>query len=364
MNPSTVSRIIMPWFFSFCVCMVGQADVFNMGGTRNSDGSWTGLASLETVPVGDPGNVGELSGESLPGGAGPDRICGAVSYNYRIGRYEVTAGQYTDFLNAVGGIDTYGLYHTDQWSSTYGCKIERYSGSGTIGNPYKYRVSADYANRPVNYVSWGGAARFANWLHNGQPTGVQNLSTTEDGAYFLNGVTSNADLLLVNRRSGWKWAITNEDEWYKAAYYKGGSTNSGYWDYATSSDNMPSNVLSNPSADPGNNANFYDYSNGYTIDSPYYRTNAGDFENSDSPYGTFDQSGNVEEWNESIMGLHRGLRGASFSYGGFFPASVRDCFYPGSGYYNVGFRVVEVPEPLSLAIMALGSLGLIRRRKA
>ena len=155
-----------------------QASVFDMGGTRNADGTWTGLASLETVPVGNPGNTGEWSGQSY-GGDGPDRICGAVDYAYNIGKYEVTAGQYTEFLNAVATTaDTYGLYNTLMWSDTYGCKIQR---SGSPGS-YSYLVDAngdgiedaDRVNRPVNYVSWGDAARFANWLHNGQPTGVQD----------------------------------------------------------------------------------------------------------------------------------------------------------------------------------------------
>lgn len=47
--------------------------------------------NIETVPVGNPGNAGELSGEGA-GGSGPDRICGAVGYTYNIGKYEVTAG--------------------------------------------------------------------------------------------------------------------------------------------------------------------------------------------------------------------------------------------------------------------------------
>jgi hypothetical protein len=47
---------------------------------------------IDTVPVGNPGNAGEWSGESY-GGYGPDRICGAVGYAYNIGTYEVTAGQ-------------------------------------------------------------------------------------------------------------------------------------------------------------------------------------------------------------------------------------------------------------------------------
>ena len=68
--------------------------------------------TIATVPVGNAGNAGELSGASVPGGYGPDRICGSVGYNYNIGKYEVTAAQYTAFLNAVAATDTYGLYST------------------------------------------------------------------------------------------------------------------------------------------------------------------------------------------------------------------------------------------------------------
>jgi len=128
--------------------------------------------NIETVPVGNPGNAGELSGEGA-GGSGPDRICGAVAYAYNIGKYEVTAGQYTAFLNAVAATDTYGLYNSSMWSSSDGCKIERTGSSGS----YSYSVAGDWANRPVNYVSFWDAARFVNWLHNGQGNG-----DTESGA--------------------------------------------------------------------------------------------------------------------------------------------------------------------------------------
>ena len=152
---------------------------------------------METVPVGNPGNAGENSGESEPGGYGPDRICGAVGYAYNIGKYEVTAGQYTKFLNAVAATDTYGLYNTSMGDpytyQVYGCNIQR------AGNPgsYTYSVDADWADRPVNYISWGDAARFANWTHNGQPTGMQGLATTEDGSYLLNGAISDTELNAI-----------------------------------------------------------------------------------------------------------------------------------------------------------------------
>ena len=199
---------------------------------------------IETVTVGNLGNDGELSGEGA-GGSGPDRICGAVDYVYNIGKYEVTAAQYTEFLNAVAATDTYGLYNTNMWSSSYECKIERTGSSGS----YTYSVAPDWADRPVNYVSWGDAARFANWLHNGQPTGAQDLTTTEDGSYYLNGATSNAALLAVDREPDATWVIPSEDEWYKAAYHKNDGVTGNYWNYPTSTSTVPSNDLIDP--DPG-----------------------------------------------------------------------------------------------------------------
>ena len=82
-----------------------QADVFNMGGTRNpTTGTWTGLASLEFVTVGDPGNAADTwtMGDGTTG-------YGSVDYTYQMGKYDVTVGQYCHFLNAVAKTDTYGL---------------------------------------------------------------------------------------------------------------------------------------------------------------------------------------------------------------------------------------------------------------
>ena len=57
-------------------------------------------AIIDTVPVGNPGNAADTTGY------------GSVAYTYNIGKYDVTAGQYTAFLNAVAATDTYGLYNT------------------------------------------------------------------------------------------------------------------------------------------------------------------------------------------------------------------------------------------------------------
>lgn len=290
----------------------------------------------ETVTVGNLYNVGELSGGGLP-----SRITGGVDYAYNIGKFEVTAGQYTEFLNAVAATDTFGLYNTNMWNHTYSNKIQRSGSSGS----YSYSVATDWANRPVSFISWGDAARFCNWLHNGKPTGAQDLTTTEDGSYKLNNATSEAALMAVSRKKDATWVIPSEDEWYKAAYHKNDGVTGNYFDYPTGSDSTPSNNLINP--DPGNNANFYQ-SGGYTIGSPYWRTEVGEFENSESPYGTFDQGGNVWEWTEgSLFGNFRLIRGGSFwnDAGGNLEAWYRNVHSPASEIYHIGLRVAFVPEP-------------------
>ena len=313
---------------------------------------------IDTVQVGNPNNAADTRYES-PG-------YGSVGYNYNIGKYEVTAGQYTAFLNAVAATDTYGLYNTTMSRTDYGSGITR---SG-VSPSYTYSVATDFINRPVNYVSYWDSLRFANWLGNGQGNG-----STEIGAYTLNGYNGN-DGSTIQRNAGVGWFLTSEDEWYKAAYYKGGSTSAGYWDYPTSSNTAPGQDMADAS---GNNANYYTAPYAYPIDSGKYTTVAGEFQNSDSPYGTFDQGGNVWEWNEAIVYqdanyASRGLRGGSFGIYDFGYYSLQASDRTDYGLYTppyedgyLGFRVSEVvPEPSSFIALA-GGFGMLlglRRRKA
>ena len=214
--------------------------------------------TIDMVTVGNPGNAPDTRYDSTG--------FGAVGYVYQIGKYEVTAGQYTEFLNAVAKGDPNGLYNTEM-VSYYGAHIQR---SGSSPN-FSYSVAADWANRPVNYVSFWDAARFANWLDNGQPTGAQGPGTTEDGAYHDVGNQS-----LFGRRADAKYFIPTEDEWYKAAYHdKSAGLITRYFDYPTGN-NLPPGYDVSEATNPGNNANHSMFdSSGYLIGSPYYRTVVG-----------------------------------------------------------------------------------------
>jgi formylglycine-generating enzyme required for sulfatase activity len=181
------------------------------------------------VLVGDSSNTADNNGY------------GSVNYGYYIGKYTVTVCEYVEFLNSVAATDLYELYSPG--FSTGG--IIR---SGSIGN-YTYSSKANYDNKPAGGyggIGWLECARYCNWLHNNKPVGPQNNDTTEDGAYTLNGAVSSTNYLLWNytpqKNIGAKYYIPTENEWYKAAYYKGNGANSGYWLYATQSDSTPWSV--------------------------------------------------------------------------------------------------------------------------
>jgi hypothetical protein len=107
--------------------------------------------TIDWVPVGNAGNANDFNTGNLYGG---------VAYNYSIDKYDVTVGQYTEFLNAVATTDTYGLYNTLMGTNL---NIAGISRSGSPGS-YTYSVIGNTTKLPITYVSWGDAARFANWL--------------------------------------------------------------------------------------------------------------------------------------------------------------------------------------------------------
>ena len=300
--------------------------------------------TIELVPVGNAGNADDITG------------LGGVDYNYDIGQLEVTSGQYVEFLNAVAATDTYELWTTIMFDDPRGPKIERTGDSGS----YFYSVEAARANRPVAVIDWGDAVRFANWLFNGQPTGAQDLSTTEDGSYLLDGANTDAALMAVTRKPGATWVIPTEDEWVKAAFHKNDGVTGNYWRFPTQLNNPAPGRDLTEATNRGNNANYFK-DGPIPIEDPYYTTEVGEFELSDSAYGTFDQAGNLHEWNESATddGTLRGLRGGGWGSGGSLDIVSRFDFVPLIDRLDFGFRLAQVvpSTPNTHAGMLAGAIG-------
>ena len=269
---------------------------------------------LEFVTIGDPGN------QDAPADSSGERY-GGVDYTYRIGKYEVTYGQYLEFLNAKAKSDPTGLYDPSMMNDKVANGIAR---EGSRGN-YSYSLlSEESSDLPVTFVNFTDAARFANWVNNGKGD-----SSTEKGAYSIttarlkgagrkDGVTTyiaagriglqpgdqitvdglkgigfsvrstiedvrfrNGDTLFsvandypdaiakgkgkvvaisANRSSDALVWIPSEDEWAKAAYYNPTLNNGsgGYYTWATQSNEYPGNSI----GDSPNQANIpsIDYS--------------------------------------------------------------------------------------------------------
>jgi sulfatase modifying factor 1 len=329
--------------------------------------------TYDMVTVGNPGNGTDTSGR--PNTAG----LGQVDYNYQIGKFGVTIGQYTAFLNAVAATDTYSLYNSSMASNGNIAGIQQ---SYPPGNKNYFTIGS--ADRPITFVNWFDAARFANWMANGQPTGAQSDATTENGAYNVNGLTDgNAvakNATNPNTGSAPTFYIPNQNEWYKAAYYSpqyGGAGVPGYYAYATQSDTAPDNDVGSTTNQANYNNGVYSVTQSSIFDSNQnYLTDVGAFSGSQSFYGTFDQSGSVWQWNDldGVPGF-RELRGGYWGSGvGDLASSTRFLDAPSVEVDFIGFRLASpvsgsaVPEidPNGLsAVLGLivGGLGLLERRR-
>lgn len=288
---------------------------------------------------------------------------GSVSYTYNIATKEVNLFQYAAFLNAVAATDTYGLYDTNMATNANVAGITR---SGTSGS-YTYAVSGS-GDRPVTYVNWFDAARFANWVANGQPTGGQTGATTENGAYTLNGATSGVSFtkngINPNTLEATTYWIPSNDEWYKAAYYDPTKGGSNYWMYPTQSDIAPGNTVGSGT----NQANYYVGVYSVTQNANYesgqnYLAAGGAYSNSASYYGTYDQAGSVWEWNDDVVGSNRVIRGGSWNSNTYLQSSSSLTIDPSYADSLLGFRLASVPEPAISTLIFLGTVCFLANRR-
>ena len=288
-----------------------QADTWG-GGTTNE-------FTIDFVYIGNTGNAADTT------------TYGAVPYQYRTGKNEISQLQITK-ATQIGMANV----SAGAWSGS----------------------------QPAANISWYEAAAFVNFL---------NTNSGKTAAYALTFSNSQWSMALWSSEQAWTAGGTNlyrnkdayyflpsENEWYKAAYYNAAGTN--YFLYPTASSSVPTAVASGTTAGTA----VYDHvaSVPATVDS------AGGL----SPYGTMGQGGNVWEWNESAFdGANSSSSEARAIRGGYLlntenglRSSSRGSDVPAGENLSFGFRVASVPEPSTYALLLMTGAGwlLWKRRKA
>jgi len=339
------ARVLDLKAFASClaVCVAGMASA-----------AFAAPISPQMIMINNVGNAGKAVTTS-----GVTQVFGSVNYRYQIGKFETTNTEYAAFLNSVdptGNVNPSGIYDANMGTDTVNGGIIRTPGSG-------YSIRSGFASKPVTYVNWFDAARFANWLNNGQ----SGTSSINSGAYTL--TTTQTSGALVPRNANANVFIPSANEWFKAAYYNPSlSGTGGYYTYATGNNTAPTATVTNLSL--ANAANFGGNN------TPAVTTgvlDVGAYTNTMSSYGVFGMFGNVLEMTDTAGGSI----GQWYASGPSWRMNSSQVATWGSnttrymttvGDNSTGFRIAAVPEPGTVVLAAIGIGGMlgcevVRRKK-
>ncbi len=317
--------------------------------------------SSEFVTVGDPNNA-----------ADPLTGLGAVVDAFQIGTYDVTVTEWALFLTAVKATehDKRHLYHPQ--------KSVRETGSYNFFNPFENQGSICYVTDsentlfctdsdgestyyqsmrfpspvafPITGISLDDAKRYCNWRHHGSPIieelNDETVAITETGAYDFTD-DPEGDLC-----EGASYFLPTLNQWYKAAYYKGGGTNTGYWKYPLQIDSLPflasiDTLLKAEAVRKGANFAtitpgwFYNTTTYYTQEAPYL-TPIGFFKDAPGPYGTYDLGGNVRQWTSDLIQTKQG------------PQAIA----PGGSWSETGDALLNTHSHISFNLAGGPTIGL------
>ncbi len=282
---------------------------------------------------------------------------------YRIGKYEVTNSEYATVLNwALGQSLLKNMDGTDFTGAddvyAYGRRLLLLSASfcqitfqdGVFGT--KTRDSRSMDDFPAIALSWYGAAAFCNWLSE-----IEGLTPCYDTTTWAR---------ISPLPNGYR--LPTEAEWERAAAYQVGATDNRFI-YGVSADGIsharanyaidwgvfsnPAGLTSNPRLAP---VGMFDGVNTYDAVDPMTT------QDSPSPVGAYDMSGNVIEWvsdwydvnyyNTSpavnptgpVGGTDKILRGGGWTQPFYYQrTAIRVHTVPNTLAQEVGFRLARTP---------------------
>lgn len=168
-------------------------------------------------------------------GRAATHLRGSVGYQFNITRSQISTGDYFEFYDTFSRMD-FGLAFSLNPDSRGLVQDPTYfgPGRGLMINPN----DSFAADRPIS-VTQRAAMMYANWLHNGKTSNVDDLRR---GAYdFDNAVNG----MPATHEPGARFRLPTMDEYVKAFYYdpdKNGE-GPGYWDFPNQSDERPTSGL-------------------------------------------------------------------------------------------------------------------------
>jgi hypothetical protein len=277
------------------------------------------------------------------------------------GAYNISTGQITGAWRSSDGKTTWQAKGNFDFQVGDEAQMSGLFGSGfdicsTITSIEKAGEYTYFTTKNVNPIAQGASSG---------PVSEFGYGFNGKGAFTVVSATHSSNA---------KYWIPTENEWYKAAYYNPtlNDGKGGYYKWATQSDEKPGNTK----GDLANQANIRtDKGFSNSLFSPFSQkpdpysgpnllTAVGSFTKSGSYYGTFDQDGNITEYNESLydptalFGQYnaanngdRDIRGASF-YRANGSDERNDGLPPNFAGYGKGFRLASA-SPLSVSTAQL-----------
>ncbi len=327
------------------------------------------LSGIDFVTVGAVGNAPWV-GDGSPNDQAVGR--GQVNYEYRIGKMEITTGQWVEFMNAAFDRPQSEWLPFMNWPDNWGGA----STSPTTAGGRRWVAPAGQELRMVGDLTWRQAAIYCNWLHNNKSldqsaflTGAYDVSTFGDATPF--GFTDQRE-----RSPGARYFIPTWDEWLKAAHYDPNKQNpdgsvGGWWQYANKRDQVL--IYGPPPAFGGDGTGMANA--GFNLPGFTERfIPLASYPTQQSPWGLLDTAGGMTEWMEtgyynSLGTLDaRGLDGSGWgSSSGVAMAvdSIRTWGgeWPNLAFSDNGFRIAAVvPAPGGAGLMIVLACWTARRR--